>query len=464
MDRLAALAVISVVVLLAACGGRRAAPAAATADGYYGAWYADGKFYSGGFALFPAQHTPFAVHRPEAGKTFFVYGGAIPGRPGLKAMAAWYDHRRDLVPRPTIVHDWGADGDTHRNPTISVDGEGRVWVFVSGHGDTGYIYRGTTPYSVAAFERIAAPAMTYPQPWRVPGKGFFLFFTSYARSREQFWLGSPDGLSWADPESWKAAGQLNTWAVGGGYGNYQISGQSGKRIGTALNVYVDGQNRSNLYYLQTDDAGQTWQLADGTAFTPPYAELAGPPLVRDFWSEKLLVYLQDLAFDRLGRPAILFLTAPAGQYLEGPGGPRTWTVARWTGGGWSFSRVTESLNNFDCGSLYIEDDGTWRIIGPTEPGPQRWKTGGEVAVWTSRDEGETWTRARLLTRGSPYNHSYVRRPVDADPGFYALWADGDGNRPSDSRLYFCTKDGAVRVLPRRMSGETAAPERRPLPE
>jgi hypothetical protein len=53
--------------------------------------------------------------------------------------------------------------------------------------------------------------------------------------------------------------------------------------------------------------------------------------------------------------------------------------------------------------------------------------------------------------------------MDAHPGFYALWADGDGNRPSDSRLYFCTKDGAVRVLPRRMKGGFASPERQPAP-
>ena len=59
MDRLASLALVSVVALFAACGGRPAAPAGPTVDGYYGAWYADGNFYSGGFALFPAQHAPF---------------------------------------------------------------------------------------------------------------------------------------------------------------------------------------------------------------------------------------------------------------------------------------------------------------------------------------------------------------------------------------------------------------------
>ena len=120
--------------------------------------------------------------------------------------------------------------------------------------------------------------------------------------------------------------------------------------------------------------------------------------------------------------------------------------------------MTTSLNNFDCGSLTIEDDGTWRIIGSTVRGPQPWKTGGEIAMWTSGDQGATWKMAKQLTAGSPYNHSYVRRPVDAHPDFYALWADGDGDKPSPSRLYFCNQAGDVRILPQAMTAPFAQPE------
>ena len=165
-----------------------------------------------------------------------------------------------------------------------------------------------------------------------------------------------------------------------------------------------------------------------STFAPPIREVQCPALVRDFWAEHLQVYVQHLTFDRQGRPAILFLTSPAGQAAEGPGGPRTWTVAHWVGDRWAFHPVTTSSNNFDCGSLYIEDDGTWRIIGSTERGPQPWKTGGEIAMWTSSDQGATWKKVKQLTAGSQYNHSYVRRPVDAHPDFYGLWADGDGRQ------------------------------------
>lgn len=442
-----------------------------TADGYYGIWYASRNYYSGGFALFPSQHSPMAVYRAEVKRTFFVYGGTVTGKQQLQAMVSYYDHERGVVPRPTIVHDWGESelkpsqtADGHRNPTISVDGDGRVWVFVSGHGDNGYIYRAKEPYSVESFERIIVTPMTYPNPWWIPNQGFFLFFTKYDHNRESFWLTSPDGQSLADSETWKSPGQLNAWTISPdgdkyGHGNYQFTAARGSRVATAMNNWIGRtRDRSNLFYLQSDDLGRSWQTADGKPFAPPIREAQCPALIRDFWSEQLQVYIQHLTFDRQGRPAILFLTSPAGQAAEGPGGPKTWTVAHWVGDRWAFHPVTTSLNNFDCGSLTIEDDGTWRIIGSTVRGPQPWKTGGEIAMWTSGDQGAAWKMVRQLTKDSPYNHSYVRRPVDAHPDFYALWADGDGEKPSPSRLYFCNQAGDVRVLPQAMTGPFARPE------
>ena len=66
---------------------------------------------------------------------------------------------------------------------------------------------------------------------------------------------------------------------------------------------------------------------------------------------------------------------------------------------------------------------------------------------------------RQLTRNSPFNHTYCRKPVNAHPDFYALWADGHGLEPSQSSLYFCDKTGQrVWRLPRKMAGEFASPE------
>jgi hypothetical protein len=146
-------------------------------------------------------------------------------------------------------------------------------------------------------------------------------------------------------------------------------------------------------------------------------------------------------------------------YESGPkNDPRTWTTARWTGSEWDIQGSITSDNNYDTGSLYIETDGTWRIIGPTATGPQPYNPGGEIAMWTSADLGHTWQMVRQMTHDGPYNHTYLRRPVNAHPDFYGFWADGHGRQPSESRLYFCDKEGNVYRLPPEMATDFAGPE------
>ena len=132
-------------------------------------------------------------------------------------------------------------------------------------------------------------------------------------------------------------------------------------------------------------------------------------------------------------------------------------LARWTGEVWKFSSITTSDNNYDFGELWMMADDDWRVIAPTEPGPQPYNPGGEVAMWTSRDQGATWNKTRQLTQNSLMNHTYVRRSLNAHPDFIAIWADGHGRQPSDSRLHFCDSDGDVFQLPFAMDSDFASP-------
>lgn len=159
-----------------------------------------------------------------------------------------------------------------------------------------------------------------------------------------------------------------------------------------------------------------------------------------------------MQFTPEGKPVILYLTSKG--YASGPeNDPRTFTTARWTGSEWEVREITDADNNYDFASLYIEPDETWRLIGTTEPGPQRYNTGGEMAIWISRDQGKTWRKARQLTADSEYNHTYPRRPFRAHPDFYALWADGHARQPSKSRLYFTDREGThVWKLPETIEG------------
>ena len=102
----------------------------------------------------------------------------------------------------------------------------------------------------------------------------------------------------------------------------------------------------------------------------------------------------------------------------------------------------------------------WRVIAPTAPGPQPYTTGGDMVMWLSRDQGASWREVKQLTHAARVNHTYARKPVNAQPDFYALWADGDTLKPSESSLYFTDREGtAVWRLPAKMTGDFARPEK-----
>src|SRR5690606_39998059 len=125
-------------------------------------------------------------------------------------MIGSYDHRTGTVSRPTVVYDKQAVDDPHDNPSLAVDGEGYLWVFVSGRGRgrPGFKFKSREPYSIDAFDRIAEEEMTYPQPHYIPGKGFLHLFTKYTGVRELYFETSRDGLHWTEGKSWPVCGSL----------------------------------------------------------------------------------------------------------------------------------------------------------------------------------------------------------------------------------------------------------------
>lgn len=427
------------------------------ADGYHGIWYfnqpQDNEYvykYSGGLGTYCAKHIPIAVYSPEANKTFFVYGGARGDSESLLHMISYYDHETGMVPRPTILLDKGTT-DAHDNPVLSIDTAGHLWVFCSSHG-TGrpsHILKSVRPYDIDDFECVRTTNFSYPQIWHLDESGFLFLHTRYANGhRRLFSIASPDGRTWAEP-------QMLAYME---FGHYGVSWSNGEKVGLAFNMHPEGKGlnyRTNLYYCETPDGGKTWTTVEGETLALPMLEKDSPSLVHDFQAEGLNVYMKDVAFDGEGRPVILFVTS--GGWEAGPeNGPRVWRTARWTGEEWEIRGSIESDNNYDTGSLSISG-GRWRLVGPTETGPQPFNPGGEVAMWTSSNEGATWEQVSRMTSDGPYNHTYCRKPVDAHPEFYRLWADGHGRQPSDSRLYFCDAEGNVRRLPPAMDDDFAEP-------
>jgi len=444
-------------------------------DGYRGIWYMNQPSgdeyvykYSGGLGTYCAKHKPFAVYCERVKKTFFCYGGtSSTTNRQLLHMVSFYDHRTGSVPKPTVLLDKETE-DAHDNPVISVDDQGYIWIFSTSHGTErpSFLHRSVRPYDVDKFQlvmptkeeegtEVPMTNFSYMQPWYIPGKGFICFFSRYHYPvhRTICCMTSADGVKWSE---WVRLATI-------GEGHYQISSFTTGKAGTAFNYHPSGKGanwRTNLYYIETTDFGENWQTVDGTRLKLPLTEPSNPALIHNYEDENLNVYLKDIRFDGEGHPVVLYITSRG--YEAGPrNDPRTWTTAHWNGQEWEIRPAMTSDNNYDMGSLYLEDEEIWRIIGPTERGPQPFNPGGEMAMWVSTDRGSSWLKVQQLTGRSERNHTYARRPVNAHPDFYAFWADGHGRKPSISDLYFCSKSGEVKQLPRVMKGEFEKPQEFP---
>jgi hypothetical protein len=379
-------------------------------------------------------------------------------------MISYYDHETGTVPKPTFLLDKETD-DAHDNAVIAVDKDGYIWVFSASHGLSrpSYIHRSHKPYDIEKFERIhathregdrdvALDNFSYPQFWYDKDHGFITFFTryKYPADRTSCFMTSRDGRKWSQ---WQRLAAIEN-------GHYQTSAITDGKIGTVMNFHPDpgGLNeRTNLYYLESTDYGKTWHAADDTPLDLPLTAVKNPALVHDYQGEKQLCYLKDLVYTADKRPIIVYETS--GGHEPGPSNdPRFLKLAEWTGKEWDRRVIAKTDHNYDSASLYFEPDGTWKVFAPTEPGPQPYCTGGEMVMWTSSDKGKKWTAVKQLTKGSPRNHTYARRPINAQPDFYTFWADGNSKQPSESQLYFATKDGKVFRLPTKMTGKTAKPE------
>ncbi|MCK0146245.1 BNR repeat-containing protein [Arenibacter sp. F26102] len=431
-------------------------------NGYRGIWfelnqkYEYGDKYSGALGTYTAKHVPLAIYAPEVEKTFFVYGGTpSEDQRHLLCMIGEFDHKTEMVSRPTVVYDKNGVDDPHDNPSILIDGSGYIWVFISGRGANrpGYKYKSKAPYSIKEFVQITEEEMTYPQP-RYTDFGFFQFFTKYTGVRQLYYETSKDGISWTDDKLLAAIPEKE----GEKSGHYQTSDLfKGKVLGTFFNRHPNGNvdKRTDLYYIQSADFGATWTTVDGINTPVPVVDLASPARAVDYASQNKNLYLKDMGFTAEGNPACLYIRSNG--HEPGPkSAPYEWCITKWNGAEWQTTLVTTSDHNYDMGSLFIGED-NWKIVGPTEKGAQDWGVGGELAIWQSTDKGETWEKINNITENSSLSHSYVRRPVNYKAPFSFFWADGDSHQLSKSELYFGNFKGEIWKMPYNMTEDFERP-------
>lgn len=427
-------------------------------DGYRGIWfelgqkYKYGDKYSGALSTYTAKHLPLAIYSREANKTFFVYGGTTGEKERyLLCMIGVFDHKTKMVSKPTVVYDKGGVNDPHDNPSLMIDDDGYIWVFISGRGKTrpGFKFRSKLPLNIDSFEMITTEEMTYPQPWNTD-IGYFHFFTKYQGVRLLYFETSQDGVHWSEDQLLAAIPEN----AGEPAGHYQVSASfKNRKLGTFFNRHPDGDvdKRTDLFYMETEDLGKSWTDVQKNSLEIPLQNKNSSARVIAYRSKNKNVYVKDMGFDKKGNPVCLYIRSNG--HKPGPeSAPYEWCVTYWGGESWQTNVITESDHNYDMGSLYISDK-EWKIVAPTAPGPQKWGVGGEVEIWASKNNGAKWHKTKIVTQQSIFNNAYVRRPLNFKAPFCFFWSDGDAHNFSKSQLYFGDFRGNVWQLPYEMKSD-----------
>ena len=455
--------IILILINLSVASSFGQGPSNSKINGYKGIWfelnqkYEYGDKYSGSLGTYTAKHNPLAIYAQEVDKTFFVYGGTLSeNQRYLLCMIGEFNHKTGTVSRPTVVYDKKGVDDPHDNSSILLDDKGFIWVFISGRGRArpGFKYRSKIPFSIEEFVLISEEEMTYPQPKKT-NSGMLHFFTKYTGVRQLYFETSKDGIIWTED---KMIAAIPENKESNKSGHYQISGVfDGEVVGTFFNRHPNGNvdKRTDIYYIQSDDFGSSWKTVDGIKIELPLSDKVSPARVVDYASQRKNIYLKDMGFDADGNPVCLYIRSNG--HEPGPeSGDYEWSVTKWNGKEWKTSIITSSDHNYDMGSLFISKR-DWKIVGPTEEGPQKWGVGGELAIWKSKDEGESWEKINTITENSMFSHSYVRRPLHYKSPFCFFWADGHSHNFSKCTLYFGDFQGNIWQLPYDMKKDHEKP-------
>jgi hypothetical protein len=333
---------------------------------------------------------PRAVHYQGAHNR--TYTGWVA--PDGSIQVASYDHRSGQRVIATLKARLQIDD--HDNPSILIRPDGHLLVFWSTHaGPTMWYRRSARPEDVTAWEpertiptNTAGPyGYTYPNPAQLPAEGNRIYL---------FWRGGNFNPSFSTSSSgsatWSAARTLIYNPRHRPYVKYASNGRD-----TIAIAFTEGHPRvlqTNIYYAAYR-AGAL-RRADGSVIRS-MANLPIAPSQADKVYDHTVsgkAWVHDVALDANDRPVIVYATFPSDT-------DHRYRYARWNGTRWTdreLVRAGRSMSvdpaepNYSGGITLDHEDPSTVYLSRQVNGIF------QVEVWTTPDQGATWS-SRALTPG-----------------------------------------------------------------
>ena len=308
---------------------------------------------------------------------------------------ASYDHDSGLRTITTLKSRLQIDD--HDNPSILVRPDGRLLVFWSTHGgDNMWYRRSARPEDITAWEpeRVlptntpGTNGYTYPNPVQLPAEGNRIYL---------FWRGGNNNPSFSTLNSGSSTwSRARTMILNPGDRPYVKYADNGRdTIAMAFTQGHPRAGRTNIYFAAYR-AGAL-RRADGSVISTMANLPIAPAEAEEIynWQINGKAWVHDVALDAAGNPVIVYATFPTDT-------DHRYRYARWNGSSWTdreLVRAGRSMSvdprepNYSGGITLDHEDPSTVYLSRQVAGVF------ETEVWTTPDEGASWS-SRSLTSGS----------------------------------------------------------------
>ncbi len=315
--------------------------------------------------------------------------------------------------------------DDHSNPSLLVEPDGRLTVFWSGHNGAQLYYRTTlhpgdintwTPLAEVSQDIPGSDGFTYPNPVLLPAEHdqLYLFFRGADWSVD-FVRRTAAGAWTRSHVAVRAPGQRPYLKVAGdGHGTIGLAFTNGHPRNTLSSIYYAAYRHGSLW-----TAAGRWI---GRLGAPPIPPQRGQ-LVYDARTGGAPAWVWDVAFDRRGRPVIVYATFPRGR------GALYW-YARFDGHRWVSHRLTDGGGSISPGTIEFEYAGgiTLDHSDPSIVYASVQVHGGwEIQRWVTADGGARWAHRTVVAADATDNVRPVVPRGYAGGPMGLLWLRGAYN-------------------------------------
>jgi hypothetical protein len=334
---------------------------------------------------------------------------------------ASYDHDSGLRTITTLKSRLQIDD--HDNPSILVRPDGRLLVFWSTHGgDNMWYRRSARPEDITAWEpeRVlptntpGTNGYTYPNPVQLPAEGNRIYL---------FWRGGNNNPSFSTLNSGSSTwSRARTMILNPGDRPYVKYADNGRdTIAMAFTQGHPRAGRTNIYFAAYR-AGAL-RRADGSVISTMANLPIAPAEAEEIynWQINGKAWVHDVALDAAGNPVIVYATFPTDT-------DHRYRYARWNGSSWTdreLVRAGRSMSvdprepNYSGGITLDHEDPSTVYLSRQVAGVF------ETEVWTTPDEGASWS-SRSLTSGSARgNYRPISPRGQTGDSHDVVWMHGD---------------------------------------